>query len=235
MAYLKGVCHASFSTIRRFFQDVLNTMGDGFEPTSSAQSHTWALDNLGNWSAGANQDSFRLFTEPAGAVDGIFNAGDTPLLRHHHAVTQQNEIATRWVGQAGGGPVPESFAYEAAGNLILDADHYYAYDSFNRVAAIYERGSVARDAEGEWTGQLGACLTRYTYDALGRRVKTHRSPDQPGQRLQPYHGCDRITQERQDGLNVCRVHRADRVGFRRSGSTGPQGFDGFQGVQDVRR
>jgi len=42
---------------------------------------------------------------------------------------------------------------------------------------------VARDAEGEWTGQLGTCLARYTYDALGRRVMTHRNPGQPGQSI----------------------------------------------------
>jgi uncharacterized protein RhaS with RHS repeats len=54
----------------------------------------------------------------------------------------------------------DSYSYDAAGNLLHDATHTYAYDAENRIIQV--------------DGTPGNCSTAtacYVYDAMGRRIR----------------------------------------------------------------
>jgi len=51
--------------------------------------------------------------------------------------------------------------YDAAGNMIADQTHTYAYDAWNRMTAAYERTSG---------GARGALIAEYQYDGRGYRT-----------------------------------------------------------------
>jgi YD repeat-containing protein len=60
----------------------------------------------------------------------------------------------------------DALTYDAAGNLTVDEDgRQYFYDQFSRLTEVQDSGN--------------AVLVRYAYDALGRRVLSEFSPNDP--------------------------------------------------------
>jgi RHS repeat-associated protein len=148
----------------------LNAAGDGLRVDLGVFTERWALDELGNWSAGTNNISFRRFVDDDG--DGEFDSGESSYYTDHHATNEANEIASRVTGDASGTDPAVRFGYDAAGNLVFDGERFYRYDAFNRVVKIHAPGSVHVYPSGELTGTPGAVQATFCYDALGRRVET---------------------------------------------------------------
>lgn len=74
---------------------------------------------------------------------------------------------------------PTNLVYhDAAGNTMLDEDYFYQYDGFGRLVQISERGGVAVDAQGVWSGTPGDTIVHFTYDPFGRLIR--RQAPHPG-------------------------------------------------------
>lgn len=92
--------------------------------------------------------------------------------------------------------------YDAAGNLTVDEDgRQYFYDEFNRLTEVQDSGN--------------AVLVRYTYDALGRRVLSEFSPNDPPNEYSIRYVYDgqRIIEERDgaDALTFYHVNGAQYI------------------------
>ncbi len=79
----------------------------------------------------------------------------------------------------------QAFHYDDAGNLVFTGRHYFIYDAWNRLAAIHGAGTLAVATNGlpGLDGLPGACIERFEYDALGRRVRTNTWPDTDDARI----------------------------------------------------
>ncbi|MCK4659888.1 MAG: hypothetical protein KAV82_10245, partial [Phycisphaerae bacterium] len=150
----------------------LNAAGDSFIGDTDPETIGWSLDDLGNWSSdGVGKAGLQRFTDVGG--DGIFDdATDTLHSWQRHNTNEVNEIESVTAGDAAGTNGVEPFAYDDAGNLILDHEHYYVYDAWNRLVKIHEPGTLAVGTNGVLCGMPGAVVADYEYDALGRRVRT---------------------------------------------------------------
>ncbi|MBK9121340.1 MAG: RES domain-containing protein [Phycisphaerales bacterium] len=92
--------------------------------------------------------------------------------------------------------------YDAAGNLTVDEDgRQYFYDEFNRLTEVRTSGN--------------AVLVRYTYDALGRRVLSEFSPNDPpnAYTIRYVYDGQRIIEERDgaDALTFYHVNGAQYI------------------------
>ncbi|MCK4659889.1 MAG: hypothetical protein KAV82_10250 [Phycisphaerae bacterium] len=153
----------------------LNAAGDSFIGDTDPETIGWSLDDLGNWSSdGVDKAGLRRFTDVGG--DGIFDdATDTLHSWQRHNTNEVNEIESVTVGDAAGTNGVEAFAYDDAGNLILDHEHYYIYDAWNRLAEVCYRGTMHVGTNG-LEGVTGRLMLFHEYDALGRRVCTIKYP-----------------------------------------------------------
>ncbi|MEX0887309.1 MAG: RHS repeat-associated core domain-containing protein [Phycisphaeraceae bacterium] len=61
----------------------------------------------------------------------------------------------------------EPLAHDAAGNLVYDGLHAYAYDAWGRLATIHR---AYRDPDNNDELELGAQIQHNRYDGLGRRI-----------------------------------------------------------------
>jgi len=131
------------------------------DPTTRQRTDSWQLDLLGNWVGGAQAgttgppDAGREITDASGAVTSIL-----------HQVNGQNEI-TGIITSSSSGSTPTQTRYDEAGNLIFDGQYFYQYDAWNRLVQI-NRASL--DAQDEIV--IGLLLKHYTYDGLGRLIRT---------------------------------------------------------------
>jgi RHS repeat-associated protein len=95
---------------------------------------------------------------------------ETLVLAEEHDTDLRNEL----LGidrEDDSGPSNIPHVHDAAGNLVADGEYYYQYDAFNRLAAVYELGSLTFDADGVAdSGAPGDWRASYAYDALGRRI-----------------------------------------------------------------
>jgi RHS repeat-associated protein len=155
----------------RASQGGLDVNGPWLNPAIGALTERWALDELGNWSAGSGNISFRRFVDDD--ADGVFDSGtDATVFTDHHETDQVNRIEERITGDYNGTDPPVRLGYDQAGNLVFDGEHFYRYDAFNRVVGIYAPGTVQVYPSGELTGTPGTVQATFEYDALGRRVET---------------------------------------------------------------
>jgi uncharacterized protein RhaS with RHS repeats len=59
--------------------------------------------------------------------------------------------------------------YDAAGNLLFDGQHAYQYDAWNRLIQVNRATSDGHDPQ---TLTIGPLVKHYTYDAVGRLIRT---------------------------------------------------------------
>lgn len=149
----------------------------GFKRTTA-----WNLDSLGNWTGSPTA---------AGRVEtGVFSgsAVTTRTVTHRMAgiasptdVNGDNIIKQlQRTNSAGGSPTSENIAYDASGNLICDEHYVYYYDAFNRLVQVNQRGGATVSADGELNdSELGPWIRHYTYDALGRLIRTQSPYPEP--------------------------------------------------------
>ena len=155
----------------------LDEAGDAFATGEIPETLLWELDDLGNWSADpAGQASYHRFTDTD--ADGEFGGSDVSLQKAHHDTNQINEI-DRLITQTPTDADTVGFYYDPVGNLRLDGERYYVYDPWNRLAAIYKRGTLGVYSTGNWHGTPDICTVRFRYDALGRKVLTETWPETP--------------------------------------------------------
>jgi YD repeat-containing protein len=168
---------------------------------ATVRQDQWQLDLLGNWTHNAvtpgilgrqssgNLDGFGSVTagyalgadgtgaslvpwQDAGGADGDADAASLGF-----GVNARNEIT---FAQAGGGSGSQTaYVYDAAGNLIFDGERVYRYDAWNRVVQIStgHMGTVYQTGGGGTQNPpqvpvADSLLKHYTYDGLGRLVRT---------------------------------------------------------------
>ena len=62
----------------------------------------------------------------------------------------------------GGDPDQAGFYYDKAGNLLLNRDHYYVYDAWDRPVWIKLKGTLEIAGDGEsLIGSPGAAVARW--------------------------------------------------------------------------
>ena len=126
----------------------------------------WNLDVLGNWSGDqTNQRSVIDYTFSSGNPG--YSSGDTITAYTHHDTDATNQIVQHH--QTPSSVATTDFHYDKAGNVILDNEHFYKYDAWNRVVRVNERGTLAVSGDA-FTGTSGGAVAWYKYDALGRRI-----------------------------------------------------------------
>ena len=148
----------------------LNLSTGLMEFSAAVDSHRvdWGLDRLGNWTAATNGHQGRV--EYADLNNSGADGYESLVLAQDHATDLRNEM-TGIETDDGSGPINTAHIHGAAGNLVADGSYYYQYDAFNRVAAIYELGTLTFNGAGiPSTGEPGAWRSSYAYDALGRRI-----------------------------------------------------------------
>ncbi len=131
----------------------------------------WNLDVLGNWSGDqTNQRSVIDYTFSSGNPG--YSSSDTVTAYTHHDTDATNQIVQHRYDatpQTPSSVATTDFHYDKAGNVILDNEHFYKYDAWNRVARVSERGTLAVSGD-TFTGAVGDLLSIFFYDALGRRI-----------------------------------------------------------------
>jgi hypothetical protein len=119
---------------------------------------TWALDLLGNW----NQRASTFGSAPPELVEHLTDG-------RNRIVTIEHEID--------GVPQPEpDIRYDPAGNLIFDGQSVFQYDAWNRLIQVNRGtsfGPPSQPSPENWANiTLGPLVKHYTYDAVGRLVRT---------------------------------------------------------------
>lgn len=154
----------------------LNTTNTAMESAGTGvpvpRTTTWALDNLGNWSA---DDELYHSVQTTGDFDGDGQLDADSRFRHHN-VNSANEINQVVVNETGitGAPAVVNVVHDPAGNLVFDGKYVYMYDAWNRLLSVNFAGSMAipsgRPDSGRITdaSQLGAVVCWFSYDGLGR-------------------------------------------------------------------
>lgn len=165
----------------------LNPEGSAMSPGTAPEITVWNLDILGNWSGDPDElVSMRRFADNNG--DGCFSdITDEELAREHHETNDVNEIVKWLTVDPGSYPGPDNprrpFYYDPGGNLVFDDQYHYVYDAWNRLVQINEPDSLEVDENGDLIGLPGDVITRFEYDALGRRIETHQRPNQPDEKI----------------------------------------------------
>jgi YD repeat-containing protein len=146
----------------------LNAGSTALEQGSLFRSDLWSLDLLGNW-VGAQSTAGR---QSAGNLDGYGspwiqpNADAAPDQENlTHTINQRNQITA---STDSGGPDP--VFYDAAGNLAFDGSFFYQYDAWNRLLQINQATLGA--GGGLQDVVPGAFVKSYSYDGLGRLIRT---------------------------------------------------------------
>ena len=141
---------------------------------------TWTLDTLGNWvgdqSNPGREITGDLDSGSIGPSAGFWTwgaDGTDDELSFTHGTDMRNRIADLLHDFDGQTPTSVMPVYDGAGNLLEDGSYVYEYDAWNRLVQV-KRASD------------GYLLRHYTYDGLGRLIKTT-SPDNFSNRVEHHH------------------------------------------------
>jgi len=142
-------------------------------PGGLPREMNWHLDSLGNWSAGANQQSMI----ERGDFDGDPQTPPTERTLHHDVIADNeqgngnNELSA--VVENG---TATAYIHDAVGNLVYDGRYVYLYDGLQRLVQVSNPGSVTFTPEGKIdTGTLGSRIARFAYDGFGRLIRIDRT------------------------------------------------------------
>lgn len=129
---------------------------------------SWGLSRIDNWNGVGSQPGLKREGNLEG--NGVWTAKSV-----NHATSQTNQI-TSVSTSTDGSPIVTNVYHDKAGNLIADHNYYYLYDGLNRLVQVCERGTLEFDPayEDPVTGAPGPWLITYTYDGLGRLIRTQR-------------------------------------------------------------
>ena len=190
----------SYDGLQRLIAESKGELASNGTVPQPSQLTEWWLDNLGNWQGGANGVSIGRRT-----TDLDENGAAQQQQQLTHQALADNSLASvyRHIDDGSGQPaVTDTIVNDVVGNVIFDGRYYYAYDAWNRLSYVFDRGSLTAssfDANGVLlSGQsTGPWRMRLVYDAYGRLVRKQ-TPVVVGQ--------DQIRQEdyRYDGVR--RIH-----------------------------
>ncbi|MCB9844664.1 MAG: AHH domain-containing protein [Phycisphaeraceae bacterium] len=122
----------------------------------------WDFDSLGNW-AGHTTSTY----DPPGTLDETLHADQLTDLR--------NKLTGIDPGTPSDPQDDEAIISDPLGSIVADDDHFYEYDAWGRLVQVSLRGSLAFDADGAIdSGAPGQWLIHFTYDGLGRLIRTQR-------------------------------------------------------------
>ena len=139
----------------------LNTAGQ-IDSTGSPRREAWTLDRLGGWTGNA--------TSPGQRIINLIN-GQTTTTDFTHTLDSFNALKS--VRKTTGSTVTNTTtARDASGNLTCDGIYVYQYDAFNRLVQVNQLGNVTVQADGTLAGAPGPWVKHYTYDGLGRLIRT---------------------------------------------------------------
>jgi hypothetical protein len=159
------------------------------------QKDFWRLDLLGNW------DGSGPLAEPSAptGVGRFTDVGSGTDRSYTQVPNQRNEIdRANFTGYAGY-PAPSVGSdngitvYDAAGNIIFDGVYSYQYDAWNRLiqinkASFTQTNGVPRSPPDGLGGtandpppiDIGVLVKHFTYDGLGRLIRTQSPLPEPG-------------------------------------------------------
>ena len=127
-----------------YTNDNLNRLVGADRGDTLQQSHSWTLDQLGNW------DGYTLDLDGNGSFAG---AGE---LDENRTFGDFNELSSRDTDNDGTADFSQT--YDAVGNLTDDGEDFeYVYDVFGRMVTIKDTST-------------GDVIAEYTYNGLGYRV-----------------------------------------------------------------
>lgn len=138
--------------------------GEPSNPQIAAQGSwlwTWALDILGNWSAGINWRRGQYDQDPDLDLVGLIHQNDNS--------NRLTDVQT--VGIDGDPSV--QLIHDISGNIVYDGDYVYQYDAWSRLLQVNKPGDATFEATtGKITGgNLGDFVAGFTYDGLGRLIQ----------------------------------------------------------------
>lgn len=138
----------------------------------------WKLDLLGNWrDISSSPTGGRLST---GSLDGYgtpwarpwADSGDDTQ-EFIFGVNDLNQYTSIEIDGDATVPFDSDTQYDAAGNMVSDGRYYYQYDAWNRVVQINHLAEVESFGGGGITPiEPGLLVKHYTYDGVGRMVRT---------------------------------------------------------------
>jgi len=188
--------------------DLSNPTSPSIVTSTSVRSDIWNLDLLGNWVGGiesgqpANTPGRRTFGDLdhlAAPWYPVASDATPDEITQVMAVNFQNSVfkvnETRDFDSAPRQLLPR---YDAAGSMTFDGEYFYQYDAWNRVVQI-NKASLASPANPDSAIVFGPMVKHYTYDGVGRLVRTQSpwpNPDQGGDNVRTerffYDGIRRI-------------------------------------------
>ncbi len=161
--------------------DLSNPTSPSIVTSTSVRSDVWNLDLLGNWVGGV--ESGQPVNTPGRRTFGDLDHLAAPWypvasdatpdeITQVMAVNFQNSVyrvnETRDFDSAPRQLLPR---YDAAGSMTFDGEYFYQYDAWNRVVQI-NRASLASPANPDSAIVFGPMVKHYTYDGVGRLVRT---------------------------------------------------------------
>lgn len=139
----------------------LNTSGQ-IDTSTAYRNESWWLDRLGGWSGDSTNPGQRI----ARLINGSTTTTDTTqILDQFNALKSLRK-------QTGSTVTTTSTARDGAGNLICDGIYVYQYDAFNRLVQVNDKGGVTVQTNGTLAGTAGPWVKHFTYDGLGRLIRT---------------------------------------------------------------
>ncbi len=144
-----------------------------------SRSHTWTPDVLGNWVGDPNDPNYPFGLQVYIDADG--NGQSEAWITTVHDVNPANQITQITKDDSQVGDWVRQPVYDRAGNLVWDGRFYFQYDGFSRLVQVYYAVNLQPacfDSEGRlgsaYGNLLGAKVAAFTYDGLGRLIRTER-------------------------------------------------------------
>ncbi len=137
------------------------------------RTDAWSLDILGNWVGGAGPNS-----PPGRLVTGDHDAREATSLTHQ---VDNTNLIQEFRKQHGTVETIQEAGYDLAGNLSFDGKYAYVYDAWSRLVQINHCNVDQQLITVPPSGApylfaptlVGSLVKRYTYDGLGRLVRTY--------------------------------------------------------------
>ncbi|HMN39723.1 MAG TPA: GC-type dockerin domain-anchored protein [Phycisphaerales bacterium] len=216
-----------YDTFGRLASAATGTLNATWEFDSNnhrVMEQAWKLDELGNWFGTGSGNAF----DPAGIRETLFDVSGNPAtdILRTHKTNARNEIDSQvYQGRDHGTPatpVEVKYAYDPAGRMVYDGRVVYEYDAFGRLVQVREvLKGFSIDPSGSFTiptdAYTGRLIAHYSYDALGRVVRTQRPTDQQAHQLT-------ITDLYYDGVRVVQEVGWASVTGRDPGNGGYYGY-----------